>query len=135
MRNCFYKELRWQRSISDVSPEAASPNRTVSGEQEARLEMRDFGRAFEVLGIEHREALLLVGAGGLSYTDAAEVAGCAVGTMKSTSKRLLRPHHAGNYEKCNSDYQRPLRFERHGRGAGAGTRKTIWNNPCYGRTE
>ena len=37
--------------------------------------------------IEQREMLLLVGAGGASYEEAAEIAGCALGTVKS---RLAR---------------------------------------------
>ena len=86
-RNCFYNELRRRRWISDVNPELPSLDRTVRGGQEARLEMRDFGRAFEVLGAEHREALLLVGVNGLSYEDASKAAGCAVGTMKSRVSR------------------------------------------------
>jgi RNA polymerase sigma-70 factor (ECF subfamily) len=35
------------------------------------------------LSPERREALLLVGAGGLSYEEAAAICGCAVGTIKS----------------------------------------------------
>jgi RNA polymerase sigma-70 factor (ECF subfamily) len=83
VRNCFYNELRRRRWISDVTPELPSLDRPVNGDQEARLQMRDFERAFGVLGTEHREALLLVGANGLSYEEASKAAGCAVGTMKS----------------------------------------------------
>jgi RNA polymerase sigma-70 factor (ECF subfamily) len=85
VRNCFYSELRRRRWISDLGP--ASLDRPVSGGQESRLEMRDFERAFGVLGTEQREALLLVGANGLSYEEACELAGCAVGTMKSRVSR------------------------------------------------
>jgi len=35
------------------------------------------------LPAERREALLLVGAGGFSYEEAADICGCAVGTIKS----------------------------------------------------
>jgi RNA polymerase sigma-70 factor (ECF subfamily) len=87
LRNCHYNELRRRRWITYVSPEQPSLDRAVSGGQEARLEMRDFERAFEGLGTEHQEALLLVGANGASYELAAEVAGCAVGTMKSRVSR------------------------------------------------
>jgi RNA polymerase sigma-70 factor (ECF subfamily) len=83
VRNCFYNELRRRRWISDVTPELPSLDRPVNGDQETRLQMRDFERAFGVLGTEHREALLLVGANGLSYEEASKAAGCAVGTMKS----------------------------------------------------
>ena len=40
-------------------------------------------RALLTLPPERREALLLVGAGGFSYEEAAEICGCAVGTIKS----------------------------------------------------
>jgi RNA polymerase sigma-70 factor (ECF subfamily) len=36
---------------------------------------------------EHREALILVGAAGLSYEEAAEICGCALGTIKSRVNR------------------------------------------------
>jgi RNA polymerase sigma-70 factor (ECF subfamily) len=87
VRNCFYSELRRRRTTSAVSPEMALLDRPVSGGQEARLEMRDFERAFRVLGTEQREALLLIGADGLTYEGAAQLAGCAVGTMKSRVSR------------------------------------------------
>jgi RNA polymerase sigma-70 factor (ECF subfamily) len=99
-RNCFYNELRRRRRIADVNPELPSLDQTVSGGQEARLEMRDFQRAFEALSTEHREALFLVGASGFSYEKAAERASCAAGTMKSRVFRarahlqqLLDPKH------------------------------------------
>ena len=37
--------------------------------------------------IRKREALLLVGAEGFSYEEAAEISGCAVGTVKSRVNR------------------------------------------------
>jgi RNA polymerase sigma-70 factor (ECF subfamily) len=37
--------------------------------------------------VEHREALILVGAAGLSYEEAAEICGCALGTIKSRVNR------------------------------------------------
>ena len=40
-------------------------------------------RALLTLPPERREALLLVGAGGFSYEEAAAISGCAVGTIKS----------------------------------------------------
>jgi RNA polymerase sigma-70 factor, ECF subfamily len=86
-RNCYFSEMRQRRWTTYLSSEQPSLDRPVSGGQEARLEMRDFERAFKVLRTEHREALLLVGANGFSYEDAAQAAGCAVGTMKSRVSR------------------------------------------------
>ena len=58
--------------------------------QVARLEFGDFRRAFWQLGDDSREALILVGASGLSYEDAAAVCGCRKGTMMSRMSRARR---------------------------------------------
>ena len=55
--------------------------------QIAHIEYQDFLRAFETLTPEHREVLILVGASGLTYEEAAEVCGVAVGTVKSRVNR------------------------------------------------
>ena len=44
-------------------------------------------RALARLSPEHREALLLIVAEGLSYEDAAQVCGIAIGTIKSRVNR------------------------------------------------
>ena len=51
------------------------------------LELREFERVFVTLSPVQREAITLVGAKGYSYEEAAELAGCAVGTMKSRVSR------------------------------------------------
>jgi len=51
------------------------------------LALDDVRRALDELSAEHREALLLVGAGGYAYQEAADICGCAVGTMKSRVNR------------------------------------------------
>ena len=43
-----------------------------------------------MLPAEQREALILVGAGGFAYEEAAEICGCAVGTVKSRVSRARR---------------------------------------------
>ena len=62
---------------------------TLSG-QVARLEFGDFRRAFWQLRDELREVLILVGASGLSYQDAAMVCGCRKGTMMRRMSRARR---------------------------------------------
>ena len=49
--------------------------------------MQDLQSALARLPDEHREALILIGAAGLSYEEAAEICGCAVGTIKSRVNR------------------------------------------------
>jgi RNA polymerase sigma-70 factor (ECF subfamily) len=43
--------------------------------------------ALQELPEDQREAIILVGAAGLSYEEAAEVCGCALGTIKSRVNR------------------------------------------------
>ena len=49
--------------------------------------MSDVEKALQKLPAEQREMLLIVGAGGASYEEAAQITGCAIGTVKS---RLAR---------------------------------------------
>jgi RNA polymerase sigma-70 factor (ECF subfamily) len=49
--------------------------------------MQDFRAALKRLPDDQREALILVGAAGFSYEEAAEISGCAVGTIKSRVNR------------------------------------------------
>lgn len=62
----------------------------VAATQEARLEFADFCRAFWQLSIDQREVLILVGPAGLSGAEAAQVCGCAIGTIKSRTSRARR---------------------------------------------
>jgi RNA polymerase sigma-70 factor (ECF subfamily) len=55
--------------------------------QQGHLDMQDFRRALNLLPPDQREALVLVGAAGFSYEEAAEISGCAVGTIKSRVNR------------------------------------------------
>jgi len=62
----------------------AVPDRAA---QDGVMDMRDFEKAFATLPPDQREALTLVGASGLTYEQAAEVCGCATGTVKSRVNR------------------------------------------------
>jgi RNA polymerase sigma-70 factor (ECF subfamily) len=55
--------------------------------QGAHLEFEEFRAALDKLPQDQREALILVGASGFSYEDAAAICGCAVGTIKSRVNR------------------------------------------------
>jgi RNA polymerase sigma-70 factor (ECF subfamily) len=69
----------------------------------APLELNDLRMALAALPEEQREALILIGAGGFSYEEAAEVCDCAVGTVKSRVSRarvaLRRILETGDYER------------------------------------
>jgi RNA polymerase sigma-70 factor (ECF subfamily) len=60
---------------------------TSPPEQEAHVELEEFREALGRLPVEQCEALVLVGASGFSYEQAAEICGCAVGTIKSRVNR------------------------------------------------
>jgi RNA polymerase sigma-70 factor, ECF subfamily len=59
----------------------------VHAEQEGYLDMVDLTVALAKLPEDQREAIVLVGASGFSYEEAAEICGCAVGTIKSRVNR------------------------------------------------
>jgi len=84
LRNQFYSEKRrsWRRQPWDQ--EAAERTLVMHGSQEAAAELSDVARAMRTLPHEQREALILIGAGDFTYKEAAEVCGCAVGTVKTT---------------------------------------------------
>ncbi|HEV2263490.1 MAG TPA: sigma-70 family RNA polymerase sigma factor [Stellaceae bacterium] len=87
LRNAYFTEKRSQGRIAQIDVEAVRDSSAVSGGQEWHLRMRDFEGAFNTLSPVQREALVLVGASGFSYEQAATMAGCAVGTMKSRVSR------------------------------------------------
>jgi RNA polymerase sigma-70 factor (ECF subfamily) len=90
LRNGFYSELRrHKRDVEDPNDVYAN-NLSVPPTQQDHLELRDLRRALILLPAEQREALILVGASGCSYEEAAAICGCAVGTIKSRVSRARR---------------------------------------------
>lgn len=87
LRNHYLSELRRSRHQSDYDPDLAERVLTVSAEQESPLHLQDMEAALQRLSAERREALLLIGAGGFTYEEAARISECAVGTMKSRVAR------------------------------------------------
>lgn len=87
LRNTYYSSRRkLNREVSD--PEGIMTNSlSVKPDHDGHLNLTDFRKAFETLPDEQREALILVGAAGHSYEDAAEICGVAVGTIKSRANR------------------------------------------------
>ena len=51
------------------------------------MDLVDFRAALQQLLPDQREALILIGGSGLSYEEAAQICGCAVGTIKSRVNR------------------------------------------------
>jgi RNA polymerase sigma-70 factor (ECF subfamily) len=87
LRNNFYSQYRKRRrEVADSDGMIAA--RLASGpSQHSHMDFLDFKDALQQLSRVQREALILVGASGMSYEQAAEICGCAVGTMKSRVNR------------------------------------------------
>ena len=90
LRNTFYSARRkTKREVSD-SDGIHAARQATRPEHDGRLAMRDFRVAFAQLPDEQREALILVGASGFSYEEAAGMTGVAIGTVKSRANRGRR---------------------------------------------
>ena len=87
LRNLFRSEYRKRRrEVEDADGNYAKTLKTQPAQQ-AHLEFEEFRTALDKLPQDQREALILVGASGFSYEDAAAICGCAVGTIKSRVNR------------------------------------------------
>jgi RNA polymerase sigma-70 factor, ECF subfamily len=86
-RNTYYSLYRKRgREVQDVDGIYTS-NLAVAPSQDGVMDLADFRLALAKLPDEQREVLILVGASGLSYEQAAEVCGVAIGTIKSRVSR------------------------------------------------
>ncbi|WP_338467412.1 sigma-70 family RNA polymerase sigma factor [Novosphingobium sp. ZN18A2] len=83
LRNAYLTDMRRNRFRADYDETVAERILTAPPGQEDPLHLSDMHRALLTLPPERREALLLVGAGGFSYEEAANICDCAVGTIKS----------------------------------------------------
>lgn len=83
LRNAYLTDMRRNRFRGTYDEGVAERILTQPAGQEEPLHLSDMHRALLTLPPERREALLLVGAGGFSYEEAAEICGCALGTIKS----------------------------------------------------
>jgi RNA polymerase sigma-70 factor (ECF subfamily) len=87
LRNVFYSEYRKRRrEVEDAEGTMAA--RLVSvPEQNGHMDLQDLRTALAKLPAEQREALILVGGSGFAYEEAAQICGCALGTLKSRVNR------------------------------------------------
>lgn len=104
LRNTFYSSYRkTKREVQDVDG-IYSNNLAEHPQQDGHLDFEDFRKALDTLPSDQREALILIGASGFSYEEAAEICDCAIGTMKSRVNRartklaeILSVHSADEY--------------------------------------
>jgi len=87
LRNTYYSLYRKRgREVQDVDGQYAG-RVSVAPAQEGAVDLADFRSALALLPEEQREVLILVGASGLSYEEAAEICHVPVGTVKSRVNR------------------------------------------------
>ncbi|WP_414471757.1 sigma-70 family RNA polymerase sigma factor [Microvirga sp. M2] len=87
LRNLFHSEYRKRRREVEDPDGSYAGRLKIQPEQGSHLDFEDFRTALAQLPSDQREALLLVGASGFSYEEAASICGCAVGTIKSRVNR------------------------------------------------
>ncbi|MGV0878741.1 RNA polymerase sigma factor [Martelella sp. FLE1502] len=87
LRNEFYSQMRKSgREIQD-SDNVFTERLSTHPAQYGAMDLRDFREALNKLPSDQREAIILVGASGFSYEEAAEICHCAIGTIKSRIAR------------------------------------------------
>jgi len=87
LRNLFRSEYRKRRREVEDTDGSYAETLTSHPEQQGRIEFEEFRKALSQLPPDQREALILVGASGFSYEEAASICECAVGTIKSRVNR------------------------------------------------
>jgi RNA polymerase sigma-70 factor (ECF subfamily) len=90
LRNQFYSEKRRSWRQSQLDQEAAERTLVAVDDPEAPVALDELRQGLAMLPPEQREALILVGAGGFAYEEAADICGCAVGTVKSRVSRARK---------------------------------------------
>jgi RNA polymerase sigma-70 factor (ECF subfamily) len=90
LRNQFHTGYRKRRrEVEDPDGQYAA-KLAAAPTQDGYINLKDLGTALLQIPVEQREAVLLV-AGGISYEEAAQICGVAIGTIKS---RVNRARHA-----------------------------------------
>ncbi len=87
LRNTYYSSQRKYHREQDQVDGALIDTMAVKPDHDGFLQFRDFLKAFDQLPDEQREVLILVGASGFSYEEAAEMTDVPIGTIKSRINR------------------------------------------------
>jgi RNA polymerase sigma-70 factor (ECF subfamily) len=87
LRNHFYNVAARNARMVAADPELVERVLVQEPTQEQGLALHDVERAMAQLPAQQREVLLLVAGAGMSYEEAADVAGCNMGTLKSRLNR------------------------------------------------
>jgi RNA polymerase sigma-70 factor (ECF subfamily) len=87
LRNVFFEQTRRRRTERAALERGALAHETAAPAQHAHSELADLQRCIFTLPPLQREALVLVGAQGMSYEEAAEICGVPAGTVKARVSR------------------------------------------------
>jgi RNA polymerase sigma-70 factor, ECF subfamily len=87
LRNQFNSEYRQRRWMTEDADGIYIDALKTVPQQSSWLEFQELRMALTKLSPEQREAVVLVGASGMTYEEAAEICGCAIGTIKSRVNR------------------------------------------------
>jgi RNA polymerase sigma-70 factor (ECF subfamily) len=88
LRNQVFSQYRRERRTSEYYRSLQDlQSGKIPPDQYSRLELDDLRKGLDTLPREQREAIILVGASGFSYDEAAAICGCAAGTIKSRVSR------------------------------------------------
>jgi RNA polymerase sigma factor (sigma-70 family) len=87
LRNLFLSQVRRNRFRGEWDEQVAERTLSAPAAQDKPIELGDVYRALQQLPETQREAIILIGAGGMSYEEASEICGAAVGTVKSRVAR------------------------------------------------
>lgn len=87
LRNIFLSQMRRNKFVGEWDELSSDRALSVSGQQDDQIHLADVQRGLKALPAAQREALILVGAGGFSYEEAAQICDVAIGTIKSRVAR------------------------------------------------
>ncbi len=87
LRNVYLSQMRRNRFRGEWDDAVADRILSAPAAQDMQIELGDMQRALQQLPTQQREALILVGAGGFGYEEAAQICQVPVGTIKSRVAR------------------------------------------------
>jgi RNA polymerase sigma-70 factor (ECF subfamily) len=87
LRNTLYEQSRRRRIEQRLIAQAGPPEESHAAAQPGQAALAELQRFLFLLPATLREALVLVGAQGMSYAEAASICGVAEGTMKARVSR------------------------------------------------
>lgn len=90
LRNQFYTIKRRSWRATSLEPEVAEQTIVSVDNQDDNVRLNELRRALDMLSDDKREAVILVGASGMSYEEAGVVCDCAPGTIKSRVSRARK---------------------------------------------